>query len=115
MKALTTAQRREAQLNAFNEKYIHDFATAKNLFNRYYRYVAIAEREFYASNDAKVYNTRYYFEIKEKEKRTRERLQADLHKYGISIYVPWTVPFLGIINPVTGGVDVQVIEPILYK
>ena len=115
MKALTTAQRREAQLNAFNEKYIHDFATAKNLLNRYYRYVAIAEREFYASNDAKIYNTRYYFEIREKEKRTRERLQADLNKYGISIYVPWTVPYLGIINHVTGGVDTQVIEPILYK
>lgn len=114
MRKLTIAQRREAQLQAFNEKYIHDMETARRLFNSYYRYVALDYRVFEMDNDSSIYGSRYHKEQTAKRDKWYSRLSAELKKYDISIYTPWTISFLGKIDPVTGCVTESVIEPILY-
>ena len=115
MSKLTIAQRRELQLEQFNNKYIHNYEEAKKLFNSYYRYVGLHARLFEAENDSVLYNSPYYKSLKEQESKRYDSLKDRLSVYAISIYIPWTIPYLGIKDAVTGGITENVIDPILYN
>ena len=111
----TIAQRRALQLEKFNDEYIHDIEKARKILNSYYRYLQLSNRVVEMDNDSNLYGSRYHREQSAKEKRWYKRLTAMLEPYGISIYFPWSMPFLGIVNKETGGIDIEVIDPILYN
>lgn len=114
MRQLTIAQRREAQLKRFNDEYIHDIEKAKKILNSYYRYVALVSRVGELENDSRYAYTRYCKSEQEKEARHYDRLTGYLKPYGISIFVPWSLPYLGIKEETSGAIKTNVIEPILY-
>lgn len=114
MRALTIAQRRELQLKNFNERYIKDFEKAKKILNSYYRYVALYSRLIELENDSRWAYTDYTKDLQEKESRHYNRLTAYLKPYGIKIFVPWSLPYMGIEDDKTNAIRENVIEPILY-
>ena len=114
MKSLTIAQRREAQLKMFTEKYVKDEETARKIFNSYYRYVGLYRRLTELENDSRYYNSKYCKSLQKKEENRNERLLNYLKPYNIIIFVPWSLPFLGIKDPETGAIKENVIDPILY-
>ena len=115
MAALTIAQRRALQLEKFNDEYIHDIEKARKILNSYYRYHALYTRVLVMDNDSNYYGSRYHQEQSKKEEKWRNRLTEMLKPYGISIYVSWSMPFLGIVNPENGCIEKEVINPILYN
>ena len=115
MRSLSIAQRREKQLKRFNEVYIKDEEKARKIFNSYYRYVALYERVLTMDNDSRWYGSRYHQEESKKAERWEKRLAEWLKPYNISVYVPWSIPFLGIKDDKTGAIMETVIDPILYN
>lgn len=114
MSKLSIAQRRELQLTELINNYINDEQAARKIFNSYYRYVALYARCLEADSDESIYGTAYYNELQQKEEQWRERLENYLRPYGISIFVPWSIPYLGIKDANSGAIIKHVIEPILY-
>ena len=114
MAQMTIAQRREAQLNKFNEDYIKDLAKARMILNSYYRYVGLYSRVLEMENDSELVNTRYCKEQQERETKWYNRLCEYLKPYGISVFVPWSLPYLGIKDETNGAIKTNVIDPILY-
>lgn len=114
MTQLTIAQRREKQLESFNERYIHNMELASKIFNSYYRYVGLYRRLFDADNDSNMYGTKYHKRLEAKEEVWRARLLGYLEPYGITIFVPWITPCLGIKDEQNGAIRENVIDPILY-
>ena len=113
MAQLTIAQRGELQLQRFNEQYINDIDKARYILNSYYRFVALYRRNAELEQNERIYNSRWFKAEEEKAERWWNRLSGILSEYGISIYVPWSMPFLGIKGE-NGCISAEVINPILY-
>lgn len=113
MAKLTIHERRLAQLEKFNNEYIHDYEKAKYILNVYYRYVALVQRVTTLEN-SDAYNSRYCKSEQAKEEKRYDALCKILKNYGICVFVPWSLPFLGIKDETNGAIKTQVIDPILY-
>lgn len=114
MRQLTIAQRRERQLQEFNNKYINNEETARKIFNSYYRYVGLYRRLVDLENDSRYCDSRYCKSLQAKEETWRERLTGYLKPYNVVIFVPWITPCLGIKDESNGAIKENVIDPILY-
>lgn len=99
----TIAEKRLAEVHKLADNYTHDFSTAKNLMNRFYRVCGALERLLYLENDEKTCNRRYTLELSDKTDKAVKRLKADFNKCGLIL------EFYGYLPTITdhkGGNDV---------
>lgn len=85
MRQLTIAQRRERQLERFNEDHIHDINKARYITNSLYRLAGLDERLVYLQNDERTCDrpsTRYE---EERALNWVKRLNKNLKPYDLQI------------------------------
>lgn len=114
MAQLTIAQRRERQLEHFNDAYINDIDKAKKILNSYYRLCGLSERTFYLANDEKTCNGKYCKECEERELRWISRLNEMLNGTNLKVTYLGFLPSICEMNEETGAVKHQEIYCIAY-
>lgn len=82
---MTIAERRFAQLNRFNDQFIHDINKASYVANSYYRLCALCETNLYLANDERTCNCRSTALSEEREERWVNRLNGVLKEYGLKL------------------------------
>ena len=100
----TQAQRREKELNNFNDKYIHDIDTARKIINSYYRLCGLSYRVCELQNDEYWHNKPYTQDQEAKEARHIDRIKAYLKPYGLTLDYSGIYPSICIKDPKTGGI-----------
>ena len=98
MARLTIAQRRERQLQSFNEEFIKDISKASYIINSFYRLCGLDEWLLYAENDPRRCNSRYTQEQEEKALRWIARLNKHLAPYGLKIAYSGYLPSICIMG-----------------
>lgn len=84
MRKMTIAEMRKRELDKL-ETITNNNKIATNLMNRYYRLAAMEMRLLYLENTEYHHNKSYTLELIKKRDNTLDRLDKDLHKYGLML------------------------------